>query len=58
MKFYEFAENFEKDQVICVVDKNGVLYEGRAGVLYTLCTGNVRKETATVIDGGVVQVSL
>ncbi len=57
MKLYEFTENFEKDQVIRVVDKNGVIYEGKAGVLYTLCTGNVRKETGTVIDG-VVQVSL
>ncbi len=58
MKLYEFAESFDKEVVMRIVDKNeDVLYEGKAGALYSICIGNVNKETGTVIDG-VVQVGL
>lgn len=58
MKLQEFVENFEKEQIICIEDKDGVqIYEGKAGVLNTLCTGNV-KDKSGVVDGGVVHVKL
>jgi len=58
MKLYEFAESFDKDVVMRIVDKNeDVLYEGKAGLLNTLCKGYIKEKSGIVVDG-MVRVKL
>lgn len=58
MKLQEFVESFEKEQRICIEDKEGVkIYEGKAGVINTLCKGYIREKSGIVVDG-MVRVEL
>ncbi len=58
MKMSEFVENFDNDQIIRVIYKDELLFEGKAGALAVILSHEIKKRSGETLGNGITQIEM
>ena len=58
LKMSGFVENFDNEEIIRVIYKDEILFEGKAGALAVLLSHEIKKGSGKVLENGVTQIEM